>query len=110
MSRTPARVSERKMIQVGSIWTNGSTDVRVMHVQVFGDYRYIVYRVVGQTYKRPKDVNPTFAQPYYETPLDDHTFSLRFDAKIVRKDAVKAAELVRTTEDQSGKVKSVGWV
>lgn len=111
MSRTPQRRGERKFIQVGSIWTNGSQDVKVMFVQSYGDYRYIVYRIVGQTYKRLKDetAKPRYELPYYETPLDDLTFSLRFDAKVVRKEELKVLAEVAKRDLEEGKMKNVTW-
>lgn len=95
MARTPARVSERRMITRGSVWTDGSNDVQVYDIQDFGEYRYITYVIVGTDVK--------------SQPVDDHTFALRFTAKVVRKDDVKT--LVSTPQQSdAGKVKMAGWV
>lgn len=96
MSRTPQRRGERKLITVGSVWTNGSQDVVVTDVKRFDKYVYITYRLSNK--RRPEP-----------TPLDDMTFALRYDAKVVRKDEVKVMAQVAQRPDDSGKVKNVTW-
>lgn len=96
MSRTPQRRGERKFIATGSIWTNGSTDVVVIEVKSYGDYKYVTYRF---THKRKPEPQP----------LDDMTFALRYDAKTVRKDEIKAEAQVIKRDLEDGKVKNVTW-
>lgn len=95
MARTPARVSERRMITRGSVWTDGSNDVQVYDIVTFGEYRYITYVIVGTDIK--------------SQPVDDHTFALRFTAKVVRKDDVKTLAAT-SSQSNDGKVKMTGWV
>lgn len=95
MARTPTRVSERKLVQVGSIWTDGSNDVRVVSVQQFDKYRYITYRY---TNKRTK-----------EQPLDDLTFALKFTAKVVRASELPKVESKPSVDSDAGKIKHVSW-
>lgn len=95
MARTPARRGERKMIAVGSVWGNGSTTVTVRKVTQYGDYRYVTYRIDG----RKTD----------EQPIDDHTFALRYDAKVVHKSEIKVTAQVIKAEDESGKTRNVTW-
>lgn len=96
MARTPQRRGERKLIQVSSVWTDGSNDVTVVSVQTYGEYRYITYRY---THKRKPEPQP----------LDELTFALRYDAKVVRKDEVKVLAKVASSPTDDGKIKHVGW-
>lgn len=95
MARTPARRGERKWIEVGSVWTDGHTDVEVTNVQVYAEYRYVVYRIRG--------TRTTLG------PIDDHTFSLRYTAKCVRKDEVRTLATEIKSDPDAGKVRVVGW-
>lgn len=95
MARTPQRRGERKLIQVGSVWTNHTDDVTIVKVQDFGGYRYITY----------KDSDGIMS-----APMDDLTFALRYDAKIVHKPRLEATPEIRMKDENSGKVKNVTWV
>jgi predicted lipoprotein len=91
----PQRRGERKLVAVGTIWTDGSTDVKVMAVQSWGDYKYVTYRKDGRRTN--------------EDPIDIAAFTLRYTAKVVAKTEVKANAMEIKADPDSGKIRSVGW-
>jgi hypothetical protein len=92
----PQRRGERKLVTVGSIWTDGSTDVTVMAVKSFDEYVYITYR---------RDDRRT-----NEDPLDLTAFVHRYTAKSVRKsEAKRNLEAEIKADPDSGKIRSLGW-